>query len=306
MLNENITLKKLHIFLTFMKCRTMNKTAEMLNMSTVSIHRAIHSLETELQCPLFQQQGRLLSPLDSAKTLEIEAKILLKQLGRTISETQETAGIFSAHFKLGSIYSLTFNSIPALITSMKKQDKKLEIELTTSSNKYLFKKLTALELDVIVVSLDAPLLDPSLIFFPLFEDHLALAVPVNDPLASYSSIALADIKNCPFVMLSKGFATAQDVLRTFEKAQIKPNVVMEVNDIFSLISMVSTGLGYSLLPNRIARILNDKVKLIPLHEQDKIKQTITMVCLASRSKEPKILAFTKQCHLYAKSLRDAK
>jgi LysR family malonate utilization transcriptional regulator len=295
MLNENITLKKLHIFLTFMKCRTMNKTAEMLNMSTVSIHRAIHSLETELKCPLFQQQGRLLTPLDSAKTLEIEAKILLKQLDRTVSETQETAGIFSAHFKLGSIYSLTFNSIPALITSMKKQDNKLEIELTTSSNKDLFKKLTALELDVIVVSLNAPLLDPSLTCFPLFDDQLAVAVPVNDPLAAYSSIALADIKNCPFVILSKGFAT-----------QIKPNVVMEVNDIFSLISMVSTGLGYSLLPHRIDRILNDKVKLIPLRKQDKIKQTITMVCLASRSKEPKILAFTEQCHLYEKSLINAK
>lgn len=306
MLNENITLKKIHIFLVFMKCRTMNKTAEMLNMSTVSIHRAIHSLETELNCPLFQQQGRLLTPLDSAKTLEREAKILLKQLNRTISETQETAGIFSAHFKLGSIYSLTFNSIPELITRMKKQDNKLEIELTTSSNKYLFKKLNALELDVIVVSLDAPLLDPSLTCFPLFEDQLALAVPVNDPLAAYSSIALVDIKDHPFVMLSKGFATAQDVLKTFEKVHLKPNVVMEVNDIFSLISMISTGLGYSLLPHRIARILNDKVKLISLHESDKIKQTITVVCLASRSKEPKILAFTKQCNLYIKSLTEAK
>ena len=51
-LNEEITLRKLEIFLTFMETGNMGRAAEALSMSPVSIHRALHSLEEGLGCPL--------------------------------------------------------------------------------------------------------------------------------------------------------------------------------------------------------------------------------------------------------------
>lgn len=301
MLNENITLKKLHIFLVFMKYRTMSKTAETLNVSTVSIHRAIHSLEIELQCLLFQQKGRLLSPLPSAKVLENQVKLILQQLDKAIVDTQEASGLFSTQFKMGSLFSLNFNIIPKLIAGLKMNDKKLEVELTTSSNKSLFKKLKSFDLDVIVVSLNEEPFDPELTFLHLFDDYLAVAVSVNDPISTHKEISLDEIKNHPFVMLNKEFATANDVLKIFKNGGLKPNVVMEVNDIFSVVSMINAGIGCSLLPLRMAPILDANVKLIPLRDSAKVKQAITMVCLTNRSKEPKILTFINQCHSYEKS-----
>ena len=55
-IDEELTLKKLEVFLAFMRSGNLSKAAAELNTSNVSVHRAIHSLESALRCPLFLQQ----------------------------------------------------------------------------------------------------------------------------------------------------------------------------------------------------------------------------------------------------------
>ena len=67
-LDEEITLKKLEVFLAFMKLGNMAKVSEVMGQSTVSIHRSLHSLQEGLRCPLFKRDGRALIPLATAYT----------------------------------------------------------------------------------------------------------------------------------------------------------------------------------------------------------------------------------------------
>ena len=66
MIDEEITLKKLEVFLAFMKIGNMSRVSEEMSQSVVSVHRALHSLEEGLRCPLFKLDGRRLIPLQSA------------------------------------------------------------------------------------------------------------------------------------------------------------------------------------------------------------------------------------------------
>ncbi|SEH52985.1 LysR family transcriptional regulator, malonate utilization transcriptional regulator [Stutzerimonas xanthomarina] len=49
-IDEELTLKKLEVFLAFMRSGNLSKAAAELNTSNVSVHRAIHSLESALRC----------------------------------------------------------------------------------------------------------------------------------------------------------------------------------------------------------------------------------------------------------------
>ena len=51
-IDEELTLKKLEVFLAFMRSGNLGKAAVELNTSNVSVHRAIHSLESALRCPV--------------------------------------------------------------------------------------------------------------------------------------------------------------------------------------------------------------------------------------------------------------
>ena len=65
-IDDDITLKKLEVFQSFMTLGNMARVSEALGQSTVSVHRALHSLEEGLRCPLFKRDGRKLIPLSTA------------------------------------------------------------------------------------------------------------------------------------------------------------------------------------------------------------------------------------------------
>ncbi|HAK33251.1 MAG TPA: LysR family transcriptional regulator, partial [Acinetobacter radioresistens] len=99
--------------------------------------------------------------------------------------------------------------------------------------------------------------------------------------------------------LSKGFATRNDSDTVFEKAGIDPKVFLQVSDIFTLISMVSSGVGLALLPGRISSIYESSVRLIPLQAKYQIKQEIGLVFLKSKERDPNLLALIAECRMFA-------
>ena len=299
-IDDELTLKKIQIFLAFMRCGNLTKTAIEMQISNVSVHKALHSLESALRCPLFKHEGRSLIPLKSAYVLQENAQKLVQDMITTVNKTREAAGFAAKVLHLGSLYSLTVNTIPNVISRLKLRRGELDIQLLLSSNLDLVKKLKSTELDAIIVALNATTDDPDFESLPMFEDKIFLAVNKNSALASKHEVDLASLKDETFLTLSKGFATRSDSDEVFENAGIDPKVFLEVSDIFTLISMVSTGVGLALLPGRISTIHESSVKLIPLKGAKQIKQEIGLVFLKSKERDPNLLALIAECRMFAK------
>jgi LysR family malonate utilization transcriptional regulator len=85
----------------------------------------------------------------------------------------------------------------------------------------------------------------------------------------------------------------------FKQAGFEPKVAMQVNDIFTLLSMVSSGVGYALLPGRIAAVYENRVKLIPLQAKYRLQQHIGVVFLKAKERDPNLLALLAECRMYA-------
>ncbi|KIQ06409.1 MULTISPECIES: LysR substrate-binding domain-containing protein [Pseudomonas] len=301
-IDEELTLKKLEIFLAFMRCGNLTKAASELDTSNVSVHRAIHSLESALRCPLFKHEGRNLIPLESAYVLEEKARQLVKDVVDTVRLTREAAGFSAERFKLGSLYSLTVKTVPQLIMGLKIRRSELNIDLILGSNIDLMYKLKNMELDAILVALSDCDPHPDCEQLPLFSDDIFLAVPVDSPFAEQAEVDLADLRESTFITLTQGFATHQDGVRVFQQAGFEPNVAMQVNDIFTLLSMVSSGVGYALLPGRIAAVYENRVKLIALQTKYHLQQHIGVVFLKAKERDPNLLALLAECRMYSLGL----
>ncbi|MFW3897544.1 LysR substrate-binding domain-containing protein [Pseudomonas bharatica] len=299
-IDEELTLKKLEIFLSFMHNGNLARAASELETSSVSVHRAIHSLENALRCPLFKHEGRKLTPLESAYVLEEKARKLIQDAGEMVRLTREAAGFSSERFKLGALYSLTVKTVPQLVMGLKLRRSELNIDLILGSNVDLMYRLKNFELDAILVSLDESTSDPTCEQLPLFSDDIFLAVPTDSPFAQEAEVDLADLAASTFITLAQGFATYRDGVRVFEQAGFEPNVAMQVNDIFTLLSMVSSGVGYALLPGRISAVYENRVKLIPLQPRYRLQQHIGVVFLKSRERDPNLLALVAECRMYSR------
>jgi LysR family malonate utilization transcriptional regulator len=291
LIDEELTLKKLEVFLAFMRTGNLARAAAELQTSNVSVHRAIHSLESALRCPLFKHEGRNLTPLESAYVLEERAQKLIQDVVESVRLTREAAGFSAERFKLGSLYSLTVKTVPQLIMGLKIRRSELNIDLLY--------KLKNMEVDAILVSLDDTVSDPDCEQIPLFSDDIFLATPADSRFAQRSEVDLAEVRDETFITLTQGFATHQDGIRVFKQAGFEPKVAMQVNDIFTLLSMVSSGVGYALLPGRIAAVYENRVKLIPLQEKYRLQQHIGVVFLKAKERDPNLLALLAECRMYA-------
>ncbi|MGO4003691.1 MULTISPECIES: LysR substrate-binding domain-containing protein [Pseudomonas] len=299
LIDEELSLKKLEVFLVYMRTGNLSRAAAELETSNVSVHRAIHSLESALRCPLFKHEGRNLTPLESAYVLEERAQKLIGDVVETVRLTREAAGFSAERFKLGSLYSLTVKTVPQLIMGLKLRRSELNIDLILGSNFDLLYKLKNMEVDAILVSLDDSVNDPDCAQIQLFSDDIFLASPINSRFAQRTEVDLAEVRDETFITLTQGFATHQDSNRVFKQAGFEPKVAMQVNDIFTLLSMVSSEVGYALLPGRIAAVYENRVKLIPLQARYRLQQHIGVVFLKAKERDPNLLALLAECRMYA-------
>jgi len=294
-ISEEITFRKLEVFLAYMKAGNLTRAAELLDTSTVSVHRALHSLQEGVRCQLFRHEGRNLTPTDAAQVLAEFARDVLKLMSDGVQATREAGGYSSDLIRIGSLYSLTIAAVPRVIVDLKLRKPQVHVELILGSNADLVMKLKKGEIDAALAAV--PESDPDIESIALFEDDIFFAAPVG---SAYADMAAVDLRACAderFVSLGEGFVTFSGFVEAFRVAQFTPNVVVKVGDIFSLMNLVSGGVGFTLLPGRVRDVFKDKVQLIPLQPRYLMRQTIGLSFMRTRERDPNLLALASVCRM---------
>jgi LysR family malonate utilization transcriptional regulator len=297
MINEEITLRKLEILVAFVESGHLGRTAEAMQLSTVSVHRALHSLEQGMRCALFKHEGRNLKPLPSALTLAESAKDMLRDLERGIQKAREKAGFGAQQMKIGAMYSLTVDLIPKLVMGVKLRRPELNIELTLGSNAELLLKLENQDLDALVMSLPEDSLPSGLAAVSIFRDDIFLASPAASPEPPGDRADLADYRDAKFVALAGGFATSRSFDDAFALAGFTPEVVMRVGDIFSLMNLVAGGIGHTLLPGRVRNLFEGRIRFTPLAPRYQHQQIIGLIFPENRERDPNLLALLAEARM---------
>ncbi|GKS95570.1 LysR family transcriptional regulator [Acidovorax sp. SUPP2825] len=291
--DDDITLRKLHILRVFLEAGNLARAAESLDISAVSVHRALHSLEDALRCPLFRHEGRHLHPTEAAHHLAEVARELLGTLAEGIRSTRAVAGYSSDRIRIGSLYSLTSRTVPTLVMGMKRRLPELQTELVLGSDADLRQKLRNGAIDAALMGSSGDM--PDLECEPLFEDDIHFAAPADSHYPPDEPIDLAACASERFVSLTEGFVTYQGFMETFRVAGFTPDVVMQTEDIFSLMNLVSGGVGCTLLPGRVRGVLPPNVRLITLQQRYRMRQTIALHFLRTRERDPNLLALLAVC-----------
>jgi LysR family malonate utilization transcriptional regulator len=296
LLNDEVTLRKLEILCSFVRTGSLVKTAEELQLSSVSIHKALHSLEAGIGCPLFVKEGRQLKALPAALYLAEASVDLLGDVERILKKTRTKAGVESGQIRLGSMYSLTANIIPRIIMGTKIRRPDLDIDLYLGSNEDLMKKLYEGNIDAVVIAAPSDDSLDGVEVVPLFEDDLYLASSKGSR-PKDSSVDLSEYEFEKFLTLQDGFATTSGFYDAFKLAGFKPNVVMKVGDIFSLMNMVSSDMGRSLLPGRVRALMGDAIEFTPLQSKYRVTQRIALMYLQANESNPNILALAAETRM---------
>jgi LysR family transcriptional regulator, malonate utilization transcriptional regulator len=297
--NEEVSCRRLEIFLVYMRCGSLASAGAALDVSPVSVHRALHALEEGMRCSLFRHEGRRLIPNEAAQVLVKVAEDVVGRLERGIEATRQAAGYSADRLRIGSLYSLTSDMLPALIKSMEARKPDVHCELILGRSKHdLLPKLQAGSVDAVYSEI--PAIDAELVCLPMFDDDVFFAAPLGSAYARQDAIELSQCAGERMVALRDSPFASGRLHELYP--EFAPTLVMEVEDIFALLNLVASGFAYALVPGRIRGMFQHNVTFIPLRRQPGlpvVRQTIGLCFLRARERDPNLLALSSVSRLFA-------
>lgn len=238
---------------------SFTKAADVLGYTQPAMSQMISSLERELSIKLLYRSRYGIH-------LTLEGERLFPAIQKTVAGYQamleiakEIKGLDSGTIRIGTISSISCHWLPGLIKQFQYKYPNVQFVLHQGDYTSIPEWVRTGEADFGFVNPDA-VLGVKTKFIKTGE--LRAVLPLDHFLAKAEYVTLENLVNEPFLLLEEG--ALSEPLEAFKQAGLQPSVRLCVHDDYSILSMIESGLGVSILPELVLRKTNYKVSVLPI------------------------------------------
>ncbi|MBV2133556.1 LysR family transcriptional regulator [Pseudomonas sp. MAP12] len=256
-------LRHLRYFIAVAEELHFGRAAQQLGISQPPLSQQIQALEEELGVRLFERTNRRVALSEAGRLFLPEARQVLAQLERAVAIARRAQRGELGELKVGFTSSAPFTStIPRAIQAFRLACPDVHLDLCELSSRGVAEAVAEGRLQVgMLRPLDA--LPAGLAALELFVEPLVAVLPAGHPLAlgSEAGVSLAALAGEPFVFFPRSFGTGlyDQLLSLARAAGFTPRIVQEASEAMTLIGLVATGLGVTVLPASFSRMRIDGV-----------------------------------------------
>jgi LysR family transcriptional regulator, hydrogen peroxide-inducible genes activator len=266
----NISAKQLKYFLAVAKHKNFQKAADECAISQPALSMKIKELENDLGQLIergskkfyLTQTGQAL--IDKAETI-IQSFDDLKHLANKGNKINKLS--------IGAIPTVAPYLLPRIIKTISKKYNDIVIEPKETVTEKLISYLISGRVDLAILAL--PSHEPLLNEVPLFEEEFLLIRHTND--ANKPVPNNKELTNMKLLLLEEGHCLRSQTL-SFCKINSVPKNIMEGTTLTTLVQMVSSGIGVTLIPEIAVPFETRSTKVsVSRFNQQKPKRTIGLV-----------------------------
>ncbi len=258
-------LRQLRYFVAVAEELHFRRAATRLHISQPPLSQQIRQLEDEMGCRLLSRTRRRVELTAAGEAFLRDARALLAELDGAVATARRIDAGQTGRLRINFVGSALLSIVPRIVQRFRAANPSVEIELRERSTVDQLKSVTGGVVDV------------GLIRPPIAEDHalrveLVLrertlaALPANHPLAALRRVPLRRLAAEPLVLFPRDQAPGfHDLLVNSLAGTGTPvNVVQNAPEMLTIIGLVATGLGVSLVPASVARLALEGVTYRPV------------------------------------------
>jgi len=264
-------MNRYEVFIKVVECGSFTKAAEVLDYTQSAVSQMVHTLEEELSTTLLlrSKNGVILTADGEAYYPYICS---INNAHRELEEKyREMQGLGGGKIRIGSFTSVSRNWLPGLMKVFKEKYPDVRFELFQGEYTNIGQWIKEGRVDFGFVVPDAV---SGLQVLPLYTDEMVAVLPKNHPLSSKKTVALADLADCPNILLDEGELSVP--LNAYEKNHLEPNIQYRVYDDYSIITMVEQELGVSILYKAVVQNLERSCAVRPI--EPIVERTVAIAC----------------------------
>ena len=303
-MNQEIELRHLRYFVAVAEELHFGRAAQRLHLSQPPLSQQIRRLEELLGYPLFVRTTRAVR-LTSAGLVFLErARRTLRKMEEDLETTRSVGRGEEGSLSVGFIGSGMLTGLPAMLGYYRAHFPKVGLQLYEFHTSGAIRGLQDGSLDVAFLRDGGPA--EGLMVETLFSEPFRAILPASHALARRSTrraIDAAELRDEPFVFfpLSAGRLAYETPISICEAAGFRPRVVQEAPQWLTIVRLVGAGLGVSIAPRCVERILTQDVACRRLRVKPGTEQAQSRIELAWRRDENRPIVETF-CRLARKKL----
>jgi LysR family transcriptional regulator, hydrogen peroxide-inducible genes activator len=206
---------------------------------------------------------------------------VLHDLEAARTEAVDRKSSASGTIRLGVIPTVAPYYLPPLLPRFSRGWPQAKFTVVEEITPLLLEKLRLGAMDIAIVALPLPVHGHEFESFPLMTEKLFAVLPNGHALSHRQSVSLRELQSDPFLLLRDGHCFRETTVAACNRARMNPRIVFESGQFSSILSMVSGGLGVSVVP-KMAIEKRAGCRFLPLADEHAYR-TIGAVTLKGKS-----------------------
>ncbi|WP_312367052.1 LysR family transcriptional regulator [Ensifer sp.] len=241
-------LRQLSYFVAVAEELHFGRAAARVHIAQPALSCQIQSLEKELGVQLFIRSTRRVELTRAGAVFYDRCIRILGDVDLSAEMVRSVAGKAVRKIRIGTAYPATIGVLPAFLARIGRKYPDIELHISSGSTNDIIR---GLENGQINLGFIRPVENiGSLRFFSIAHERYLLAVEKKSPLLARSEIDIEDLKGEKIISFSRQNLsyTERYFAEKFEEHDLSKSVAYTCDDTFSLVSLVSAGLGIGFAP----------------------------------------------------------
>lgn len=252
--------KKLEALLMAVDLGSFTKAAEVLGYTQSGLTHMMNSLEKEVGFTLLERGRSGVRLTEEGERIAPAVREFLQANARLDSGIEQVASSRTEIIRVSAYASIAMHWLPGIIQRFREECPDVDVDIRMADHVDVpYELLAQGKMDAILVS---PQDEGQYEWVHLADDPMFAVLPKDFDTQGMTAFPLAAFEARDFIMPSQGFD--KDIMRIFNRIGVKPHILPTWVDDPTVISMVSHGLGVSMMTELTVRGRTDGVKLLPV------------------------------------------
>ena len=252
--------KKLEALLMAVDLGSFTKAAEVLGYTQSGLTHMMNSLEKEVGFTLLERGRSGVRLTEEGERIAPAVREFLQANARLDSVIEQVASSRTEIIRVSAYASIAMHWLPGIIQRFREECPDVDVDIRMADHVDVpYELLAQGKMDAILVS---PQDEGQYEGVHLADDPMFAVLPRDFDTQGMTAFPLAAFEARDFIMPSQGFD--KDIMRIFNRIGVKPHILPTWVDDPTVISMVSHGLGVSMMTELTVRGRTDGVKLLPV------------------------------------------
>lgn len=227
---------------------SLSRAAAELRITQPAVSKQIRSLEDELGERLFDRIGKKVFLTRAGEVLLTHVDRILRSVDEAKTAVRDLSAECSGELVIGTSDHISIHRLPDVLKACITAFPKIDLKLRCHRSETILELVAKNQVDLGVITLQKT--PPNITSRIIWKDPMSLVVPVGHPLTAVKRVRLKDIVQHGMILTEHATETRKMVDDVFAAHGLTPNVAMEVAYIETIKSLVRTGLGIAILPDK--------------------------------------------------------